>query len=449
MYDPSVMQISKSAPDPAKAYGADFEIIALGLWEMTSRGSSIMGFGVRACVFVAFLLLGASFVAGTALLFYEFGPETGLLFATHDSHLFLFFPTLGLVALAAFYLPSCAFVDMYWKRHVRFGRARLIVGLATLASVSFVIGSWLAASPYRSVWDLSPAALAADKSEPAQCGGPDRPCERIALLDGIKNIAAVSHEQFGLQEFVRSCDTRRLVEGEGPAERKRFCFASTALSSKPRLSTDEECCRAQTRYQNAIVASYQRSDNRSLTGRVHAVLLPLKVFFLLILLAIGAHLAARHTGVAFHYPAHVDRIEISVLVGAAAMVFFPLMSQGFVQTGNALFGLTQDEGFKPIVPLMSFIFGAWALLILLFIFRKHDTEIELAAKLAGVAASTIAVIKYDLLVALIVRFLGSGAGVLSVILLIALSVLAIIVLSSPKVRQLIAGERKADVSGRS
>jgi surface polysaccharide O-acyltransferase-like enzyme len=121
------------------------------------------------------------------------------------------------------------------------------------------------------------------------------------------------------------------------------------------------------------------------------------------------------------------------------MLFFPLMSQGFVQTANALYGLRQETGFRPIVPFMSFMFGAWALLLLLFFFRRHDTELELAAKLAGVAASTIAVVKYDLIVAVAVRYLGSGAGETSVALLIGLSVFAVIILLSRGVRNFLAG----------
>src|SRR3990170_1779168 len=134
-----------------------------------------MLFGARAFVFVLYLLLGASFVAVTATLVWEFWDTGWLKLATHDSHLFLFFPTLGLVALAAFYLPSCAFVDMYWL-YVRLGRLRFIVGIVAVSAISYLIGSGLAASPYRSVWDLSPATLAADKSEPAGCGTATRPC---------------------------------------------------------------------------------------------------------------------------------------------------------------------------------------------------------------------------------------------------------------------------------
>jgi surface polysaccharide O-acyltransferase-like enzyme len=142
--------------------------------------------------------------------------------------------------------------------------------------------------------------------------------------------------------------------------------------------------------------------------------------------------------VTHYYPDQILRIEVGVLVGALAMLFFPLMSQGFVQTTSALYGLHQEEGFKPIVPFMSFMFGAWALLLLFFFFRRHDTELEMAAKLTGVAASTIAVVKYDLIVAIAVRYLGSGAGEIAVALLIGLSVIAVLVLLSRRVRKLAA-----------
>jgi hypothetical protein len=396
-----------------------------------------MLFGARFFVFVIYLLLGVSFIAETALLFWEFGPADALVLATHDSHLFLFFPTLGLVALAAFYRPSCAFVDMYW-RHVRFGKLRFVAGFIVIIAVSYLAGMQLAESPYRSVWDLNPMALAADSSEPVGCGSATKPCQRIGILEGVQNVAKVSHQRLGLKEFVRSCEVETLLESDAATERKRFCFASTPLTSTPRLTTNAECCRAQLSYQQAISDLYKKTDARSLTGVVHAALLPAKIMFMLVLLVISVLLAARHAGVTHYYPDQILRIEVGVLVGALAMLFFPLMSQGFVQTTSALYGLHQEEGFKPIVPFMSFMFGAWALLLLFFFFRRHDTELEMAAKLTGVAASTIAVVKYDLIVAIAVRYLGSGAGEIAVALLIGLSVIAVLVLLSRTVRNLAA-----------
>ncbi|WP_295559676.1 hypothetical protein [uncultured Hyphomicrobium sp.] len=398
-----------------------------------------MSLGARAFVFVVYVLLGLSFIAVPAVLISEFGLEKAIAFATFDSHLFLFFPTLGLVALAAFYLPSCAFVDMYW-RYVSLGPARFLAGLILIAAGAYHIASGLSANPHRSVWDLKPTTLAADKSEPAGCGKQGGPaCERVALIDGVTNLRAVSQKRLGVREFYRSCEDEPLIGHDGTKEVERFCFASTPLSEAPPLSTDAACCTAQQRYQSAIDTRYVDPVQQSITGRVHKLLLPGKVFFLFILLAISILLTVRHSGVKRHYPDQLSRIEIGVLVGAAAMIFFPLMSQGYVQSADALFGVQQKGGFRAIVPLMSFLFGAWAMLLLLFSFRQHDHDLELAAKLAGVAASTIAVFKYDILVAIVVRYLGSGASELSLLLLVGLALLAVVVLLSPLARKLVLG----------
>lgn len=401
-----------------------------------------MSLGARAFVFIVYLALGASFIAVPALLFSEFGPEKALVFATFDSHLFLFFPTLGLVALAAFFKPSCAFVDMYWKGYVSLGPIRFLIGLALIAAAAAHIGMGLADNPHRSVWDLKPVTLDADRSEPAGCGGAGKPCERVALFDGVANLRAVSQKRLGVREFYRSCQAEPLIGSDGEPEVKRFCFASTPLSDHPLLSTDAECCQAQQRYQTAIDQLYVDPVQQSITGRVHKLLLPVKVFFLFVLLAISVLLTVRHSGVKDYYPDEISSIEIGVLVGAAAMIFFPLMSQGYVQSADALFGVQQKGGFRSIVPMMSFLFGAWAMLLLLFSFRQHDQDLELAAKLAGVAASTIAVFKYDILVAIIVRYLGSGADELSLLLLMGLTLAAVIVLLSPIARRLVLGATK-------
>lgn len=400
-----------------------------------------MSLGARAFVFIVYVLLGASFVAVPALLIWEFGPEQALTFVTFDSHLFLFFPTLGLVALAAFYLPSCAFVDMYW-RYIPLGPIRFLAGLVVLGGAAWYIAQGLASNPHRSVWDLKPATLAADASEPAGCEASGQPCDRIKLIDGVTNLRTVSKSRLGVHEFYRSCRAEPLIGSDGSAEIKRFCFASTPLTDSPPLSTDAACCQAQQRYQSAIDTLYLDPVEQSVTGRVHKLLLPGKVFFLFILLAISVLLTVRHAGVKAHYPNQIARIEIGVLVGAAAMIFFPLMSQAYVQSADALFGVQQKGGFRAIVPLMSFLFGAWAMLLLLFSFRQHDHDLELAAKLAGVAASTIAVLKYDILVSIIVRYLGSGADELSVLLVFGLALLAVVVLLSPLARRGIPGSNK-------
>jgi hypothetical protein len=390
-----------------------------------------MPLATRAFVFALYGVLGLAFVAETAVLAWEFSDHGWFSFLTQDSHLFLFFPTFGIVALAAFYVPSCAFVDLYW-RHVRLGQARFLLALLALAIAAALVAEGIDASPARSVWEIAPQTLVSDRSEPAGCDGAQgRPCERIALLQGIENVREVSRSRLGLKDFVRSCELEPLIENAALGERKRFCFASTPLAPAPRLATDAECCRAQQRYAQTIMQLHGPAANRSVTALVHGWVLPLKVFFLFVLLAISALLALRHRKVECMYPRLLARIELGVLVGALAMVFFPLMSQAFVQSTDLLYGTAQSSGFKPIVPIMSFAFGAWALLLLLFFHSRRDRQVELVTKLAGVIASAVAVIKYDLIVAVIVRTMGSGAGPLAVAVLVGGAVAAVMLLVSP------------------
>jgi hypothetical protein len=386
----------------------------------------------RFATLTVFLLLGLSFLAGTGTLIFEFWDTDWFTIATHDSHLFLFFPTLGLIALAAFYVPALAFVDMYWRGYVAWGRARFFVGFAILTILSVGIALWLNSSPYRPAWDIPPALLSADKATPAGCEKSGKPCDRVAILDTLEAVRTVSHARMGLRDFIRRCEPEPLIEASATIEQKRFCFASTPLSDRPPLTSTAECCQSQRKLQEAISTLAGTGDKRSLTGRVHAVLLPFKVFFLLLLGAIGMLLAVRYKSVAQHYPHELGRIELGVLVGAGAMLFFPLMSQAFVQTADALYGTAQNAGFKPIVNAMSVAFAVWALLLLMFFYNRHNRELEVLGKMAGVMASAIAVLKFDLMISLVVRYLGSGAGLAAIIVLLTLSIASVLVLLSAK-----------------
>lgn len=399
--------------------------------------------GARHFVLLAFSILALAFIAETASLVYEFSGTDWVSFATHDSHTFLFFPTLGILALAAFYAPATAITGIYWT-HVWYGRLRYSLGFVALVGLSLLVAASLNASPFRSVWEIAPHILTEDASEPDGCGGIGKPpCQRIGLLDALENVSIVSQSRLGLIDFVQKCEADNLMEPPAEPERKRFCFASSPLNEKPQLSTAADCCRAQARLQKTIAEYYTPEANRSMTSAVHAIVLPFKVFFLLMLGVISVLLAVRHKSVARLYPENISAIDLGVVVGAIAMTFFPLMSQAFVETADALFGTAQNEGFKPIVPFMSFAFGGWALLLLMFFYRRHDREVEFAGKIAGLLASAIAIVKYDLIIALINRFLGSGAGTAAIGLLLILAISGALVLASPVARQAVEPETPA------
>jgi hypothetical protein len=205
-------------------------------------------------------------------------------------------------------------------------------------------------------------------------------------------------------------------------EAKRFCFVSTALSPLPRLQSDADCCRAQERLSATIAAQVANQERRSITSNVHA-------WLLLVLLAISILLVFRHKAMEQNYKNTIGRIEFAVIVGTAAVLFFPFMSQAFVQSSEALLGLTGRGTFSRMMPVLSLAFGAWTLLMVLFFYRRRDQKLEDFGKMASAVAGAIAVLKYSLITAFFVQLLGSGASPYNVIgLLVVSAVTAIITL---------------------
>jgi hypothetical protein len=385
-----------------------------------------IGIGARIFVVLVFLCLGLSFVATTSVLAREFWRASWFDFAATDSHLFLFFPTLAIVALVAIYTPICALTDLYWH-HVPFGKLRYVAGATLLGFFSYMIASELLASPKRSAWEIAPAMLKQDAGEPPNCALDGGICQRVPILVALRNLRHVSQTHLGVAQFIRDCDRDALLEGGAGTEAKRFCFASTPLSTSPPLQSDADCCRAQERLSAAVSTGYAQLENRSFTAKVHAWLLPFKVFFLLMLLTTSILLVVRHKAIQEHYNSRMARIEFGVIVATAATLFFPFMSQAFVQSAEALYGLAGRGTFSRIAPLLSLAFGAWTLLTVFFFYRRRDKEIEALGKMGSAIAGILAVLQYTILTAFFVRVLGSGADAYSIIALLAACIITVIV----------------------
>ena len=132
------------------------------------------------------------------------------------------------------------------------GQTRFTIGILLLGALSYLIAADLLASPKRSAWEIAPAVLKEDKGEPAGCALGAGTCQRLPILQALKNLRHVSQTHLGLAEFIRDCDRDVLLEGAPGAEAKRFCFASTPLSPSPPLQSDADCCRAQERLSAAV-----------------------------------------------------------------------------------------------------------------------------------------------------------------------------------------------------
>ena len=363
--------------------------------------------GVRVFILVIYGLIGLSFWALTGTLIVEFRDAQWFNIATFYSHLFLFFPIFGTVALCAFYWPSVVFLDMYW-RYIPNGRLRFLAGFAVMAALSWYLAQGLIAGSTRSLFEIAPTVLLADRGDPADCDGTAGPCVRLPILKGLDNVRRISQRRVGLNDLVRNCSPDPLIEVLEDKSPRRYCFVSTAPLATPILSTDSECCRAQASFMS--MANISANPKRSFTSYLHVWTLPLKVFFLLTLLTISLMLALRRIRLESYYPEQMGDIEKGVLIGAAAMLFFPVMNHAFLHSAAMLDVAGGSNSYRSPAPFFSITFGAWALVLLFFFYRRRDREVEFLGRIGGVIATAVAVLKYDIIISYFVRYAGSGAS---------------------------------------
>lgn len=390
--------------------------------------------GVRVFVLLVFLAMGLSFIATTSILAKEFwADDVWLDFLTVDSHLFLFFPIGGIIALAAFYLPSCAIVDLYWN-HLTLGRLRFLLGMIVIVAASWGVATMILSSKNKTMWSIAPQTLLSDKGQPENCLAKDGDCNRVPLITAVKNLREVSKSRQSLGPLVRTCKFDPLIERTSQEGPKRYCIVTTPYSPRPVLKTDDECCSAQKLFLKKVAdlqspeglgagagfvqkvllpakifETRAASSNLSLTGLVHGLFLPLKVFFLLVLVAMSVLMTVHFRKIAEIYKPYLLRIETGLLIGTFAVLFFPLMSQAFLQSVDAMVGDLGRGNFSNIVPVMSFLFGVWTLLILLYFYRRGDREAEILAKVGGAAGGIVALLQYQSIVDFLVSTVGSGA----------------------------------------
>jgi len=158
------------------------------------------------------------------------------------------------------------------------------------------------------------------------------------------------------------------------------------------------------------MSNISANAGRSMTSYVHTWTLPLKVFFLLTLLVISLLLALRRQRLEESYADHMGEIEKGVLIGAAAMLFFPVMNHAFLQSAAMLDVAGAHNSYRGPAPFFSFTFGAWALILVFFFYRRRDKEVEFLGRISGVIASAVAILKYDIIISVFVRYAGSGAS---------------------------------------
>jgi len=346
--------------------------------------------GARIFVAIVYVVLGAAFLASTGLLIVEFQELDWLTMLVAYSHLFLFFPVFGLLALVAFYLPSVVLTHLYWT-HLPYGKARFVVGVLVLAGLSYLFAGSLDKEP-RAIYEAAPFALAADKV--------DQAAGRVAILDALGTLRKTAQQRFGLSSFGRSCMRDPMLEVPDEYLKERYCFPA-----KKNLN-GEACCAVQAAFSKAVSRLQRNPETRSFSADMHRLLfLPLKAFFILVVVAIAVLLAYWRDRIDQLYADKIANLERGIIIGGFAMLFWLAMDYGYQQTANVLYGrMTAGPQLR-----LSLVLVPWALLLLFYFLRRLGRQGELVGQISGVVFAGVAVLRYEQLNDWVVRLFGIGA----------------------------------------
>ncbi len=352
----------------------------------------------KAFVALVFTLLGAGFLASTYLLMVEFPDAWRPLAITH-SHLFIFFPLFGVLSLMAFYLPSVIFTDLYW-RHLPAGPARFLLGFAVAIGASWYVSTFMLGpfSMPRALWELAPRTLATDRGDPAECGTGRTACNRIGFMTALQSLREKASGPAPMSKFARPCAPDPMLEQPEDYAKQRWCYPAG------RMATASECCAAQAAFANALNARVAAPATRSKLADWDEILQPIKIFFILVVMVIGAMLVLWRTRVERHYPQYTGRIERHVMIGGVAMLLWPIMDYAYLEVSNVLFGRPTDD----VQIRLSLVAAPWALLLLFYYLRRFARNIEVLGQIIGVAGGLAALVARNELKDWSVRIVGAG-----------------------------------------
>jgi hypothetical protein len=349
--------------------------------------------GARIFVGVVFTILGAAFLASTGLLIHEFQNGDVITMVVAHSNLFLFFPVLGMLALFGFYLPATIFTHLYFTK-IPFGIPRFLFGFLVVIAATWGVDRYLDTSP-RAIWELSAATIAADKGEEGNCeaGQCRQPIGKV--LPALRDYAL---KGTALSKFARNCKDDPYLEEPEDFKLKRFCFPALAQLD------GRACCAAQKKFSTAVDTLYADPTKRSQAARFDRILMPLKIFFVVVIIVIGVLLAIWRDKVDEHYERYVPAMERGIIIGAFAMLLWPVMDYGYLTTTYILFG-----HFDTIPQVrLSIVIAPWVLLLLFYFLRRLGEQGELVGQISGVVVAAVTVLRYQEINDWATKLLGVG-----------------------------------------
>lgn len=280
----------------------------------------------RIAVTTVFALMYAAFLLETGMLVAEFGT-TGLALrlAALDSQNFIFFPVAGLLALVAFWQPAVLVVDAMWRGQVKYGRLVLGGSLLACCVLSVLIAASFANSNARSIYEISPKALSKDAGRKAT----DDVLPRAPIKDVLSRMKILSGVDKGLGEYQAQCDAEWLRYSTA-ASQEMLCFPAGE-----RLPV-RDCCTVKAEFRAHVNTLATKSP--SATAAVHDLVMPVKVFFLLLLLGLGILLVQYRKGLERLHGTTPSGLSFGLALGGSVMLIWPLLNAAYLQTIALLTG---------------------------------------------------------------------------------------------------------------
>ena len=189
-----------------------------------------------------------------------------------------------------------------------------------------------------------------------------------------------------------------MLETPDELEKERYCFpAGVRLKSAA-------CCEVQKSFADEIARLQADPARRSNAAVYDAIFMPLKIFFVLLVIGIGLLLSVWRDKIDQLYREKVPTVERGVIIGAFAMLLWPAMDYGYQQTSNVLFGRWEGLQLR-----LSVVIAPWALLLLFYFLRRLGKQGEMIGQIAGVVTAAVALLRYEDLNDWAVRLLGVGS----------------------------------------
>lgn len=435
---------------------------------------------------VIFVIMATAFIADTAVLAVEFsgifrsgesaGQQENLstLLASFYGHNYIYFPTLGLLALAMFYRPTVMVFDWYYNagavsRNVIVGFLSAMLLSAIAAAVVLSLGEQRAlfeikpsilqsAQPVNKtclIYNDRATAATAQGASPSDAFVREIDCSLLPPKDVLRLLKLeIRDSDRSFADMTVSCrqpspislallnDARSQLEGDTqratadvmtltPSGERKYCFLTNSVTDQ--LS----CCASKGLFQAQI--NELATQHRSVSFYVQKMALPIKAMYLVFFLGVGLLLAARTQLMSEQMKDEMPFVEIRMAIGSLLLLVWPVVNYTFTKQYDVLFGGfdvvdstpiqfndelrlvdTRDRStYRQAAPLYISIVLIWVLALFASIIRKYETiyrDIIGAALLTGGAA--LVTFNLERLSAIVADAVGIGANSVSIITLI-------------------------------